>query len=418
VVVQHRRPPVPSTVPPRRAHPRPLHRHGDDPLPSLFRSFLLGGFECATHRRRDGRRLDIVAASRHDLYAAADYARCRALGIRAVRDGIRWHRIETAPGRYDFSLELPRVRAARDAGVQVIWDLCHYGWPDDVDVFRPEFVERFAGFCRAFAELLADTGDDVPFFAPINEISFLAWAGGDVGYLNPFDCGRGPELKAQLVRAALAGIDALWSVDRRARIVHADPVIHITAHPERPDDVEAAELYRLAQFEAWDMLAGRRAPHLGGAPAYLDVVGVNFYCHNQWHHGAGPIDRAHPAYRPFRELLREVYDRYRRPLFVAETGIEGDLRADWLRYVGGEVRAALADGVPVEGICLYPIVNHPGWDDDRHCHNGLWDYADDGGGREIHMPLYHELRRQQHLHRRLRRRLRAAGRSTDSAAAG
>jgi hypothetical protein len=53
--------------------------------------------------------------------------------------------------------------------------------------------------------------------------------------------------------------------------------------------------------------------------------------------------------------------------------------------------------VPIEGICLYPIVNHPGWDDDRHCHNGLWDYADDQGNREIYEPLARELDIQQHL---------------------
>ena len=28
-------------------------------------------------------------------------------------------------------------------------------------------------------------------------------------------------------------------------------------------------------------------------------------------------------------------------------------------------------GVPVEGICLYPVANHLGWDDDRLCQNGL-----------------------------------------------
>ena len=39
------------------------------------------------------------------------------------------------------------LEAARDEGVQVIWDLCHYGWPDDLDIFSPQFVERFARFC-------------------------------------------------------------------------------------------------------------------------------------------------------------------------------------------------------------------------------------------------------------------------------
>jgi hypothetical protein len=53
--------------------------------------------------------------------------------------------------------------------------------------------------------------------------------------------------------------------------------------------------------------------------------------------------------------------------------------------------------VPVEGICLYPILNHPGWDNDRHCCNGLWDYADETGEREIYQPLAQELRQQRTL---------------------
>ena len=49
-------------------------------------------------------------------------------------------------------------------------------------------------------------------------------------------------------------------------------------------------------------------------------------------------------------------------------------------------------GVPLVGLCLYPIVNHPGWDDDRHCQNGLWDYADANGGRESYAPFESAIR--------------------------
>jgi hypothetical protein len=44
-------------------------------------------------------------------------------------------------------------------------------------------------------------------------------------------------------------------------------------------------------------------------------------------------------------------------------------------------------------MCLYPILNHPGWADDRHCHNALWDYPDKNGKRKIYAPLAAELRR-------------------------
>lgn len=370
----------------------------------LFPSWFLGGFECSTHRRWDGRRLDVSRSSRHEELAAADYRRLAKLGLLAARDGVRWHRAETRPGVYDFSHDLPLVRAARGAGVQVIWDLCHYGWPDDLDVFTPAFVDRFAAFAGAFARVVAGESDAVPWYAPVNEISFFAWAAGEVAYIGPFARGRGGALKAQLVRAAIAATEAVREVDSRARIVHADPVIRVVPNPELADGEAGAAAFTEAQWEAWDMLAGRAAPELGGSPEYLDVVGVNYYPHNQWvhHPGAGfnpsfAIARSDPRYRPFRELLGEVWERYRRPLFIAETGDEGPARPEWLRYVGEEARAAMRAGVPLGGICWYPILNHPGWDDERHCANGMWDYADAAGARTVYRPLADEMERQQRL---------------------
>src|SRR5687767_5002668 len=73
----------------------------------LFQSFFIGGFECATHRGRDGRRLDLTKGTHHDLNAAADYTMLAEHGIRTVRDGLRWHLIETTPGYYDWSSFLP-----------------------------------------------------------------------------------------------------------------------------------------------------------------------------------------------------------------------------------------------------------------------------------------------------------------------
>jgi hypothetical protein len=96
-------------------------------------------------------------------------------------------------------------------------------------------------------------------------------------------------------------------------------------------------------------------------------------------------------------MLKEVHERYQRPLFIAETGAEGRLRRGWLRYVCEETQAAIQTGTPIQGICLYPIVNHPGWADDRHCDNALWDYPDEKGNREIYAPLAGELRRWQNV---------------------
>src|SRR5215203_988424 len=169
----------------------------------IFRSFFAGGFGCSTHRRRSGKRLDLIAATGHDTFAQQDYQRLQQLGIRVAREGVRWHLVEATPGRYDFSSVLPIVRAARETGTQVIWDLCHFGWPDHLDVFKPEFVSSLAEYSAAFAQWLERETGEPSFYVPINEISFFSWACGEEGSLYPFVTGRGFELKAQLVRASI-----------------------------------------------------------------------------------------------------------------------------------------------------------------------------------------------------------------------
>lgn len=365
--------------------------------PSLFRSFFMGGFECATHRRKDGRRLDLIAATGHDRNAAEDYRRIMRSGMGSARDGLRWHLIESRPGHYDWSSFLPMLHAARDVGIEVLWDLCHWGWPDDLDIWSPAFPERFARFAKAVAVLMRNETDNVPFYCPINEISFWTWCGGETGHMNPCARKRGPALKDQLVRASLAAMDAIRAVEPRARFIQAEPVIHIVAHPKRPQDGNAAERHRLSQFEVWDMLAGHARPDLGGSPEFLDIIGVNFYARNQWIHSHRTIGLRNPLYKPFREILCETYTRYNRPILITETGIENRRRHTWLQMIGRETRAAMQAGVPVEGICWYPVLDYPGWDNDRHCPTGLFGYLDANNERLLHRPLAIELRRQQAL---------------------
>ncbi|WP_420455146.1 beta-glucosidase [Rubrivirga sp.] len=372
--------------------PRPDVPEGADASP--FASFWQGGWECSSHRRlADRRRVDVIAATRHDRWAARDYRALAELGIRTVRDGLRWPLVEATAGRYDWGSWLRQLRAARETGTQVVWDLCHYGVPDGLDVWRPAFVDRFAAFARAAARVHRDETDTVPWWCPVNELSFWSWAGGDQALFPPFAEGRSFELKVQLARAALAAADAVREVDPRARLLWAEPVVHVV--PRTPRQAGHAEGYRQAQFQAFDLLAGRLWPQIGGDEGVLDVLGLNYYPQNQWVYEGEALPPRSPRRRPFRAMLAEVWDRYRRPLVVSETGTEGDDRPRWLARVAGEVEAARADGVPVHGLCWYPIADHPGWEDDRPCPNGLLGVPDADGGRPVHAGLAAELARWQ-----------------------
>jgi beta-glucosidase/6-phospho-beta-glucosidase/beta-galactosidase len=361
-----------------------------------FKSFFMAGFECSSHRRRsDGARLDLIASTGHDQLVREDYRSCAQHGLLSIRDGLRWHLIEREPGRYDWSSWLPMLKAAAESGVQVMWDLFHYGSPDHLDQGSPEFSLAYARFAAEAVRLHREVTGTAAIVCPLNEISFLSWAAqkGVFPSIGPDQ----PEgwLTRHLVGTAVAGMRAMRKVDPDCRFIWAEPLINVL--PKSPADAEAAEAKRLSQYHTYDMLSGRIAPELGGSLEWLDAVGLNFYSDNQWYLEGSTVPLGHHDYRPLADMLVETYKRYGRPLLITETGAEGSARPAWLHYVCDEVREAIGQGVPVEGVCLYPIASFPGWDDERHRQFGLFSVPRSHGKRDAYEPLAAELYRQQGL---------------------
>ncbi len=348
------------------------------PEKSPYRSFWQAGFEGADHTNGSGRALCLNTLTGHIARADEDFLAAKTMGLRTVRESVSWRAMERG-ARYDFARADHMLECARMRGVQVLWTLCHYGLPDGLDIFDPCFGERLAAYCAAFARHLRARGDDgeARVYTPLNEISFLAWAVCETGLMHPHTGNRSTDsyaLKKTLARAAILAIDAIRAEDRDARILIVDPMIHIAA--EREDDVGPAAAISAHQFQAWDMIAGRLEPALGGSPAHLDLVGINYYPSNQWLYGSDatltwPRDARR---RPLSMLLRDVHARYGRPITISETSHCGDARGGWLCDVARETAIAMEEGIPVQGLCLYPALNRPDWEcpDDWHP-SGLWD---------------------------------------------
>lgn len=359
------------------------------PLQPLLRSFWIGGFEGADHRDGRGVPLDMAAANGHHRQFDEDYAAAATLGLRCVRESIGWRLGEPAPRRYRFDRTLAMARSARRRGVQIWWTLMHYGTPHDLDLRDDAFIERFAAFAAAAARALAPLSD-APLYTPVNEIGFLAWAVSDSDDMWPYrreaDRDRaarvGWDVKRRLVRAALAAMRAIADVDPRARFVAVEPLMHVI--PARGCEALAplaAEL-NARQWQAWDLLAGRLEPELGGHDAALPLIGANLYHSGQWEIGLEPERRLRwssgpdrdPRRLPSRELLRAAWRRYRKPIVIAETSHFGAGRAAWLTEMAREVACVRDEGAAVEGVCLYPLIDRPDWNEQtRWHHSGLID---------------------------------------------
>jgi beta-glucosidase/6-phospho-beta-glucosidase/beta-galactosidase len=361
-----------------------------------FDSFLMGGFECSSHRRRDGVRLDLIRATAHDKHALRDYRLCKRFGFATVRDGVRWHLIGKTAGKYDWSSWLPMLEAAEEAGVQVIWDLFHYGSPDCIDQAAEDFPDRFTEFALAALEVRQSVTRRPPVVCPLNEINFISWAVDD-GYFPRV----GPEergwFKRQLVRTAIQAATAIKREWPRSTIVWAEPLIHIAPHDERRQTVRGAKANLQGMYEAYDWIIGRSRPELGGDPSLVDVVGWNFYPHNQWYWKGPTIPMGHHEYRPLADMLVEMAERYGKPLFLSETGAEGSGKPSWLHYVCNEVREAMNRGADIRGICWYPITAYPGWDNSRHAETGLFSSIVANGTRHVDEKLLAEFEVQREL---------------------
>ena len=368
----------------------------------MFESFFFAGFEGATGWNRHDVWIDQVAATEHDRFADEDYRRLREVGLLAAREAVRWPLVDER-GRYDCASLVPFVRASVRHRIAVVWDLFHFGYPIDLDVFSASMPERFAEYCRAAARFIVRETDGPYAFTPINEPSYFAWAAGEAGLFAPHCRGRSVELKYQLARAAILGAEAILGVVSDATIVSVDAMCRVTAPADRPDlRAEATAFNYEVVFESWDMIAGLRAPELGGSPSHLGVPGVNYYWTNQWEVGAvgTPLAVDDPRRVALAEIIRDVWRRYRRPVLVTETSHVDDGRAGWITELTRAAQDVLADGVPLGGVCLYPILGMPEWHDpDTWTRMGLWDLVleDRALNRVVHSPMLEALREAQRL---------------------
>jgi beta-glucosidase/6-phospho-beta-glucosidase/beta-galactosidase len=332
----------------------------------------MGGFECADHINRSGQRVNLLKETEHDLRIEEDYHLLLNLGIKTVREGICWSAVEKQPYQYDFSEVINRIQIAEKLGIEQIWDVCHFGYPDGLIPTHPLFTQRFVNVCEAFAQVFYQNSAQQLFIVPINEISFLAWHSGDVRGTVPFAVHSGFDIKYHLCKAAIAAIHNLKQKFPNCRVVLVEPLIYILSN----DALQIEEIFQLNenQFQAMDIIAGRLCPELGGNENYLDILGFNYYYNNQWEHAREPLPWPEDSplvsflkkRKPLHQLLLQAANRYNKVIFISETGHFGDGRIQWMEEIISECNIAKNMGLEVEGVCIYPITDRPDWDNLLH----------------------------------------------------
>ena len=369
----------------------------------LFRSFFIGGYECADIINNRGNRIDLLRETFHDARVEEDYKLLAAAGITTVREGMRWSVVEKQPQQYDFSEVRHRIAAAQQYGMQQLWDICHFGYPDGLMPSHPQFADRFAAVCKAFVQVYRSCTNDPLIITPINEISFMSWLGGEARGTIPFAIHSGFDIKYFLCRAAIKGIEAIKAADSTATIMMVEPLVRVHAQPGKRacNNIKG---FNNAQFQAMDMITGRMCPELGGRPDYLDLAGFNYYYNNQWEHGGSTIGWGKEHRRTcFSELLKDAYQRYHKPVVLSETGHFKEDRSKWMQQITDDCIKAMKKGVDLSGICIYPVLDRPDWDERHNIECGIWSYDPVTGERAVEADY---LAHVQQCHERVKRYLR------------
>ena len=365
---------------------------------------------------RTGRTLDEYELTGHYEHLDEDLALFAELGLRAVRYGIPWHRINPRRGEWDFSWADRPLERLLDLGIAPVVDLVHYGLPEWIDgaYLHPDYPEYVAEFASRIAERFRGR---IHTYTPLNEPRVTAWYCGRLGWWPPFGRSwRGfVQVMLGVCRGVVRTVEALRAVDPQIVDVHVDA----TDLYEAVSSGLSAEADRRQHivFLALDLVSGRVGPAhplwrwllengarhddlewFATRAVRPDLIGINLYpLFSEKRLVSSPRGlrvRMRYASANIVDRLADLYwSRYRRPLLISETASEGPVarRQAWLEDSVRATARVRARGVPLIGYTWWPLFALVTWGyregrkpaADYLRQMGLWDLRADGEGRLV-----------------------------------
>ena len=333
-----------------------------------------------------GRTLDEYELTGHYEHALEDIGLMRELGVRVTRYGIPWHRINPARGKWVWDWTDRSLNYLLEMGIEPIVDLVHYGVPEWINgaFLNPDFPEHMAEYAARVAERFKGR---IFGYTPLNEPRITAWYCGKLGWWPPYRKGwRGfAEVMLGICRGIVRSVEALGGVDPEIVPVHVDA----TDLYETVDRSLKHEVKRRQEivFLALDLISGKIVSGhplhdwllgLGVSEEKLDwfkehaielpVIGINLYpMYSRKILAAsarGLRIRMPYSSAEIVERLGEMYwQRYRRPLLIAETASVGSVkrRQEWLESSVAAVGKLRARGVAMVGYTWWPMLGIVTW---------------------------------------------------------
>lgn len=365
-----------------------------------------------------GRTLDEYELTGHYQAWASDLQLMRECGVRTARYGLPWHRLNPAPGQFEWRFADQTLSRLIELEIDPIVDLVHYGVPTWMEgaFLHPDFAKYMAEFGARLAERFRGR---IHAYTPLNEPRITAWYCGKLGWWPPFRKGwRGfLEVMMAVARGIVLTCQAWKEIDEEIVPVHVDATdLYQTDDPALQEEVDRRQAI---VFLALDLVSGRvdsehslyhwlikNGVKISDLEWFqqnaieLPLIGINLYpmfSQKILLRKNGLRIRMPYAGGEIVSQLAEMYwERYRSPIFIAETASVGSVkrRAAWLRDSTEAVRSTREKGIPLVGYTWWPLFALVTWAYRQGKHPpayylkqmGLWDLQADSTGNLERLP--------------------------------
>lgn len=338
--------------------------------------------------RSGHRSLDEYELMGHYEHWREDLSLARDLGLKALRWGVPWYKVEPASNQFDWNWTdkvIPFM--VEELKILPIIDLMHYGCPfwlkkEFANKNYPKYVARYAAeFSKRYKGLIR-------WYTPLNEPIINALMCGMRGLWAPYLKGEEGYIKImlQLAKGIIRTVEAIKEIQPDSVMVHVEATGLTRTIREDLTSLAREEKHR--GYLCYDLISGLFTHnHLlfswlvrnGASPddlaelsqnkITLDVLGMNFY--PQWSTKQLYIDeKGRIAFREvehegegFSELITDYYERYQVPIMITETSAVGsdEVRERWLESSVSMIKNLRLKGVPVIGYTWFPLFTMVDW---------------------------------------------------------
>ncbi len=338
------------------------------------------GIECSYPTIGNGSiRRDLLEECGHYEHWQQDLQLVKDLGLKVLRYGLPYYKINYAPDKYDWSFADQAMAEMQRLDIIPMLDLMHFGVPDWLGNYQnPDLPVQFAKYAAAVAERYPW----VRCYTPVNEIYITARSSAKDGIWNE-QLKTDQAFVTALKHVVAASILATQNIAKRrpdAIIVQSESAEYV--HQAVSDQSRELALVNKQRLIALDLLYAHPPDadvcmylldngltreeynwFMAGEPPGYQIMGNDYYGRNERILlPDGKFIVAEDVWGWF-QITMEYYKRYRKPVMHTETNtFDKNAASTWLWKQWINILRMREAGVPVLGFTWYSLIDQIDWD--------------------------------------------------------